>query len=98
MMFVAADESYSFSTIDCGLLVENMVLSAWSMGVGSICLGSPLMFLIGDAAEGNSQVADLMDMLDFSEGYNPVLCVGFGYPAEEPEAKPRDASKYRFLD
>ena len=98
MMFVAADESYSFSTIDCGLLVENMVLSAWSMGVGSICLGSPLMFLIGDAAEGNSQIEEVLDMLDFGEGYKPVLCVGFGYPAEEPEAKPRDASKYRFLD
>ena len=98
MMFVAADESYSFSTIDCGLLVENMVLSAWSMGVGSICLGSPLRFLTSAAAEGNSQVAELMDMLDFSEGYNPGLCVGFGYPAEEPEAKPRDVSKYRFLD
>ena len=68
MMFVAADESYSFSTIDCGLLVENMVLSAWSMGVGSICLGSPLMFLIGDAAEGNSQIEEVLDMLDFSEG------------------------------
>ena len=56
------------------------------------------MFLTSAAAEGNSQVAELMDMLDFSEGYKPVLCVGFGYPAEEPEAKPRDASKYRFID
>ena len=32
-------ESYS-GEYDCGLLSENMMLAAWSMGIGSCCLGS----------------------------------------------------------
>ena len=42
MVFIARDPSYDFSAYDCGLLAENIMLSAWSMGVGSICLGSPV--------------------------------------------------------
>jgi hypothetical protein len=27
-----------------------------------------------------------------------LLCIGFGYPAEAPAAKPRDAAKVKFMD
>lgn len=38
--FIACpEESYS-GEYDCGLLSQNMMLSAWSMGIGSCCLGS----------------------------------------------------------
>ena len=90
MVFVANDPAYDFSAIDCGLLSENIMLSAWSLGVGSVCLGSPVRFLI------NSPQA--MDRLGFSEGYTPIICIGLGYPDESPEAKPRDAGKVKFID
>lgn len=99
MAFIAADTSYDFSLLDCGMLSENMVLSAWSMGVGSICLGSPVRFLDGsESIRSNPEIRKVMDMLGFSEGYQLVLCVGFGYPLESPDAKPRDESKFRFVD
>lgn len=99
MAFIAADTSYDFSLLDCGLLSENMVLSAWSMGVGSICLGSPVRFLNGsESIRSNPEIRKVMDKLGFSEGYQLVLCVGFGYPLESPDAKPRDESKFRFVD
>ena len=99
MAFIAADTSYDFSLLDCGMLSENMVLSAWSMGVGSICLGSPVRFLDGsESIRSNPEIRKVMDKLGFSEGYQLVLCVGFGYPLESPDAKPRDESKYRFVD
>lgn len=99
MAFIAADTSYDFSLLDCGMLSENMVLSAWSMGVGSICLGSPVRFLDGsESIRSNPEIRRVMDKLDFSEGYQLVLCVGFGYPLESPDAKPRDESKFRFVD
>lgn len=99
MAFIAADTSYDFSLLDCGLLSENMVLSAWSMGVGSICLGSPVRFLDGsESIRSNPEIRKVMDKLGFSEGYQLVLCVGFGYPLESPDAKPRDESKFRFVD
>ena len=90
MVFVANDPQYDFSAIDCGLLSENIMLSAWSLGVGSVCLGSPVRFLL------NSPEA--MTRLGFSEGYTPVICIGMGYPAESPEAKPRDFGKVKFID
>lgn len=99
MAFIAADTSYDFSLLDCGMLSENMVLSAWSMGVGSICLGSPVRFLDGsDSIRSNPEIRKVMDKLGFSEDYQLVLCVGFGYPLESPDAKPRDESKFRFVD
>lgn len=99
MAFIAADTSYDFSLLDCGMLSGNMVLSAWSMGVGSICLGSPVRFLDGsESIRSNPEIRKVMDKLGFSEGYQLVLCVGFGYPLESPDAKPRDESKFRFVD
>lgn len=99
MAFIAADTSYDFSLLDCGMLSENMVLSAWSMGVGSICLGSPVRFLDGsESIRSNPEIRKVMDKLGFSEGYQLVLCVGFGYPLESPDAKPRDESKFKFVD
>lgn len=90
MVFIANDPSYDFSVIDCGILSQNIMLSGWSLGVGSVCLGSPIRFL--------RNAPEAIEKLGFSEGYTPVICIGMGYPAESPEAKPRDMGKVRFLD
>ena len=93
MVFIARDKSYDFSAYDCGLLAENMMLSAWSMGVGSICLGSPVRFLTD-----NEECVPCLAKLGFSEGYELCLCVGFGYADEAPTAKPRDWGKVQYVD
>ena len=93
MVFIARDPSYDFSAYDCGLLAENMVLSAWSMGIGSICLGSPVRFL-----SDNEACRPMLEKLGFSSGYELSLCVGFGYPDETPAAKPRDWNKVKYVD
>ena len=89
LIFIANDPSYDFSPIDCGLLSENIMLSAWSLGVGSVCLGSPIRFL--------AKSPEATQMLGFSEGYTPIICIGLGYPDESPEAKPRDKAKIKYL-
>lgn len=90
MVFIANDPSYDFSVIDCGIMSENIMLAGWSLGVGSVCLGSPVRFL------RNSPEA--IAKLGFSEGFTPVICIGMGYPAESPDAKPRDWGKVKFVD
>lgn len=90
MVFIANDPSYDFSVIDCGLLSENIMLSGWALGVGSVCLGSPVRFL--------RNAPDAIAKLGFSEGYTPVICIGMGYPDEAPEAKPRDFGKVKFVE
>lgn len=93
MVFIARDLSYDFSAYDCGLMAQNIMLSAWSLGVGSICLGSPVRFLTD-----NEICKRHLDFLGFPEGYELSLCIGLGYADENPEAKPRDMGKVQFRD
>ena len=93
MVFIARDLSYDFSAYDCGLMAENIMLSAWSMGVGSICLGSPVRFLTD-----NDICKPYVEKLGFSDGYELCLCVGLGYADETPDAKPRDMGKVKFVE
>lgn len=91
--FIANDTTFAYSPVDCGLMAENMMLSAWSMGIGSVCLGSSARF-ITDTPEA----AAYLKKLGFSENYKVLVCIGFGYPDEAPAAKPRDLSKVKFVD
>ena len=93
MVFIARDTNYDFSAYDCGLLTGNMMLAAQSLGVGSICLGSPVRF-IQDA----TNCVEILNKLGFSENYELCLCLGLGYANETPDAKPRDINKVQFVD
>jgi nitroreductase len=90
LVIIANDTTFNYSPLDCGIMCENIMLSAWSMGVGSVCLGSPVGYI------KNSPQA--MQMLGFSENYEPLICIGLGYPDETPAAKPRDTGKVKFID
>ena len=91
--FIANDTTFAYSPVDCGLMAENMILSAWSMGIGSCCLGGPARFM-----KSNPEANKYLLEMGFSENYDLLLCIGFGYPAETPKAKPRDAAKVKFMD
>ena len=93
MIFIARDLSYDFSAYDCGLLAQNIMLSACSLGVGSVCLGSPVRFLTD-----NELCKPYVEKLGFSEGYSLRYALAVGYPNEEPEAKSRDLSKIKFVE
>ena len=93
VVFIANDKSYDLSQIDCGLLGENMILSAWSMGIGSCCLGGPTRFMTS-----TPEAAEYLKKLDIPEGYQLLYCIAFGYPDETPAAKPRNAEKIKFID
>ena len=93
VVFIANDTAYDFSQVDCGLLGENMILSAWSMGIGSCCLGGPIRFMKTDP-----EAAEYLKRLNIPEGYDLLYCIAFGYPDESPAAKPRDASKVMFVE
>ena len=93
-VFIARDKGYDFSAYDCGLMAENIMLSANALGVGTVCLGSPVRYIL--MAEGNEQV---LSKLGFSEGYELSLCISMGYPeGEKPEAKPRNMGKVKYVE
>jgi len=64
-----------WSIIDTTIALQNMVVAAWAMGVGSCWIG-----------DFNEEVKQL---LSIPNNWNVVALVSFGYPAEKPKAKTR---------
>ena len=78
--------------LDAGLLGENMMLAAQSMGLGTCCLGGPVRFLLS-----NEKCKFFLDSLDIPADYKLNYILAIGYPDEQPDAKPRDASKVKYI-
>ena len=77
---------------DAGLLGENMMLAAQSMGLGTCCLGGPVRFLLS-----NEKCKFFLYRLDIPADYKLNYILAIGYPDEQPDAKPRDASKVKYI-
>lgn len=90
-LIVVAVKPGGMTAIDAGLMGENMMLAAHSLGLGTCCLGSPARFLASPVA------AEYLAKLGFSEGYAVQYILAVGHPAESPQAKPRNASVIRFI-
>lgn len=90
---IANDTHYDMSQIDCGLLGENIILSAWAKGIGSCCLGSSARWIIDSPS-----ARPFLKKMEFSEGYQLLYCIALGYPDETPEAKPRTMDKIRYIE
>lgn len=78
--------------LDAGMLGENMMLAAQSLGLGTCCLGGPVRFLLN-----NEKARFFIDRLDIPEGYRLNYIIAIGYPDEQPQAKPRDESKVKYI-
>ena len=93
VLSIAYDTTYNMSQVDCGLLGENIILSAWSKGIGSCCLGSSARWI-----KDSPSAKPYLDKIGFSEGYELLYCIALGYPDETPEAKPRTMDKIKYME
>ncbi len=79
-------------SVDAGMMGENMMLAAQSLGLGTCCLGGPVRFL-----NVTPECKPFLDQLQLPEGYAICYMLAVGYPDEAPAAKPRDESKVQYL-
>ena len=85
-------ESYS-GEFDCGLLSQNMMLAAWSMGIGSCCLGSVVPVMNSEAAK------PYLERLQLPEDYKLQVAIAFGYPEPNSTKEPeRDLTKAYYIE
>ncbi|MDR3266613.1 MAG: nitroreductase [Tannerella sp.] len=77
---------------DCGLLSENIMIAAQSLGLGTCCMGGPVGFLKSPKA------AEYLKKLDFSADYELLITIAVGTPDEAPDARPRDISKSKYVE
>ncbi len=80
------------SQVDAGLMGENMMLAAQSLGLGTCCLGGPVRFL-----QTSDACKPYLAKLNLPKGYEICYIIAVGYPDEAPEARPRDESKVEFI-
>lgn len=73
--------------LNSGLLAENMVIAAHSLGLGTCYVGGVLAFL--NSPDG----AAYLEKLKIPEGYTPAFFISVGYPTEQLDPRPVDFSK-----
>ena len=78
--------------LDAGLMGENMMLAAQTLGLGTCIQTGPIRFLTTD-----EKAKAFRDSLDIPEGYKLLYVISIGYPDKQPDAKPRDASKVKYI-
>ena len=69
--------------LDAGLLGENMMLAAQSLGLGTCCLGGPVRFIKTDP-----EAKFFLERLDIPEDYQLNYIIAIGYPDEQPAQSP----------
>jgi nitroreductase len=72
-----------WATVDTTIALENMVLAAWSLGVGSCWIGS-------------FDEEKVKSSLKIPQDWKVVALVCFGYPAETPKQRKRKATNELF--
>lgn len=82
----------AYTKTDAGLLGENMMLAAQSLGLGTCCLG-----MAADQLNNMPELKEYFDRLNLPEGYKLAYVIAIGYPDEAPAAKPRDKEKIQFV-
>ena len=78
--------------LDAGLMGENMMLAAQSLGLGTCIQTGPIRFLTTD-----EKAKAFRESLDIPADYKLLYIIAIGYPDEQPEAKPRDTSKVKYI-
>ncbi len=78
--------------LDAGLLGQNMMLAAQSLGLGTCIQTGPIRSLTT-----SEKAKAFRERLDIPEGFKLLYVIAIGYPDEQPDAKPRDASKVKFI-
>lgn len=91
VVFIAMEPGLC-SQVDCGLLAGNMVNTAWAYGIGSCIQMAPMQFMNSEAGK------PFLEKLAFSDGYEFLMAIGFGYPDETPELKPRNKEKIQYVN
>ena len=72
--YIGDEYGRKWSTVDISIALQNMVIAAWGLGIGSCW--------IGDFKE-----AEVKSLLNIPEDRKVIALVAFGYPAEKIESR-----------
>jgi nitroreductase len=95
MVIISGDPGAIAAQYDCTLAMENMMLAATSLGLGSCWTHAVMMF---HATEKGKAIFREIG-IDFPQNHQPYAAAVFGYPVEPcAEAPPKNADCVTILD
>ncbi len=92
LIVIARDMKNSYSMMDCGILLQNILLSAHAIGLGTCPIGTlvPILNL--------PENKDILELLNIPEGYGVAINVALGYADEQPVVKKRYGEKVKVIE
>lgn len=92
VIVVSAQDKQEYATADCASAVENILIAAESLGLGScfICLAIKIF-------KPETMLEKYKEKLELPEGYTPIYCVSIGYPKEEGKVHPRKENIVNYI-
>lgn len=91
LIVIASDKSSAYAKLDVGLAMQNILLSADALGLGTCPLGTLVPILNLPENE------DILRLLNIPDGYEVTINISLGYPAESPTAPVRYADKVKII-
>ncbi len=91
VIVIARDKSSEISYLDCGILLQNILLSAHALGLGTCPLGTLASVLNLPANQ------DILRAIHIPENYEVAINVALGYPDEIPVAPQRYPEKVKII-
>ena len=89
VVFVSAKSDATNMQADCSAAIENMLLAAEGLDIGSCWLGLVAIYF---------SVEENLKKLHIPEGYTPLYGVALGYKVEPNEPNPRKDRKDIFVN
>lgn len=91
VIVIARDKSSEISYMDCGILLQNILLSAHALGLGTCPLGTLVSVLNLPANQ------DILRAIHIPGNYEVAINVALGYPDEIPVAPQRYPEKVKII-
>ena len=91
VIFLSGMPDNYYTHIDCGIAVENIALAAEGIGLGSVILGMPRGAFQTERADAFRRA------LDFPEGWDFVIAIAVGVPADTKDAHVVGEGKISFV-
>lgn len=91
LIIVGREKNNPTSFVDCGLLAQNILLSAESMNIGTCTIGNMASIL------NDPDAKEFLKEINMPDTHEVAFGIAIGYKNESPEAKPRDASKVQYI-
>ncbi len=92
LIVIARDKNNPISYLDCGIILQNILLSAHAIGLGTCPLGTLVPVMNRD------ENRDLLEVLNIPSDYEVAINISLGYPDENPPVKERYADKIKIID